>query len=130
MAETKSSILKELQKKHLVSRITLETDSEPNCKILATLGYWSVILPNTTCHAGARGCGGAGGVQRGNREHRMAPLPPPAQRSLGTYVPLSLYIPWGHRTVARAWRGHGAGVARAIGHCLACVALAWRGHVL
>eukprot|EP00661_Eupelagonemidae_sp_cell13_P010226 gene10226-biopygen22795 len=37
---------------------------------------------------------------------------------------------WGHRTVARAWRGHGVGVARAIGHCLACVARAWRGHVL
>eukprot|EP00661_Eupelagonemidae_sp_cell13_P007299 gene7299-biopygen7535 len=31
-------------------------------------------------------------------------------------------------TVARAWRGHGAGVARAVGHCLACVARAWRGH--
>eukprot|EP00661_Eupelagonemidae_sp_cell13_P008816 gene8816-biopygen10685 len=25
-------------------------------------------------------------------------------------------FPRGHRTVARAWRGHGAGVARAIGH--------------
>eukprot|EP00661_Eupelagonemidae_sp_cell13_P023788 gene23788-biopygen10387 len=37
-------------------------------------------------------------------------------------------FPWGHRTVARAWRGNGAGVARAIGHCLACVARAWRGH--
>eukprot|EP00661_Eupelagonemidae_sp_cell13_P020692 gene20692-biopygen20621 len=29
---------------------------------------------------------------------------------------------WGHRTVARAWRGHGAGVARATGHFWAWVA--------
>eukprot|EP00661_Eupelagonemidae_sp_cell13_P010136 gene10136-biopygen1738 len=34
----------------------------------------------------------------------------------------------GRRTVARASRGHGAGVARAIGHWLAWVARAWRGH--
>eukprot|EP00661_Eupelagonemidae_sp_cell13_P008560 gene8560-biopygen1605 len=32
------------------------------------------------------------------------------------------------RTVARAWRGHGAGVARAFGHFLAWVARAWRRH--
>eukprot|EP00661_Eupelagonemidae_sp_cell13_P023803 gene23803-biopygen14902 len=37
-------------------------------------------------------------------------------------------MPRGHRTVARAWRGHGAGVARAVGHFLAWVARAWRGH--
>eukprot|EP00661_Eupelagonemidae_sp_cell13_P004146 gene4146-biopygen6857 len=33
--------------------------------------------------------------------------------------------PWGHRTLARAWRGHGAGVARAIGIFLL---LGWRGR--
>eukprot|EP00661_Eupelagonemidae_sp_cell13_P010565 gene10565-biopygen4786 len=34
----------------------------------------------------------------------------------------------GNRTVARAWRGHGAGVARTIGHVWLGVARAWRGH--
>eukprot|EP00661_Eupelagonemidae_sp_cell13_P013621 gene13621-biopygen5038 len=34
----------------------------------------------------------------------------------------------GNRTVARAWRGHGAGVARAIGTFWLGVARAWRGH--
>eukprot|EP00661_Eupelagonemidae_sp_cell13_P025829 gene25829-biopygen19525 len=32
--------------------------------------------------------------------------------------------PWSHRTLARAWRGHGAGVARAIGN----FRLGWRGR--
>eukprot|EP00661_Eupelagonemidae_sp_cell13_P014599 gene14599-biopygen9650 len=32
--------------------------------------------------------------------------------------------------MARAWRGHGAGVARAIGHFWLGVARAWRGHSL
>eukprot|EP00661_Eupelagonemidae_sp_cell13_P013622 gene13622-biopygen12563 len=36
--------------------------------------------------------------------------------------------PLGYRTVARAWRGHGAGVAPAIGHFLDWVARAWRGR--
>eukprot|EP00661_Eupelagonemidae_sp_cell13_P013605 gene13605-biopygen3525 len=54
--------------------------------------------------------------------------------------PLSLSesgFPRGHRTVARAWRGYGAGVARATGHFWlgwrgrgAGMARAWRGHVL
>eukprot|EP00661_Eupelagonemidae_sp_cell13_P024120 gene24120-biopygen13424 len=36
--------------------------------------------------------------------------------------------PWENRTLARAWRGHGAAVARAIGYNLASAARAWRGH--
>eukprot|EP00661_Eupelagonemidae_sp_cell13_P022537 gene22537-biopygen23738 len=44
--------------------------------------------------------------------HEMVPPPPP----------------WGNRTVARAWRGHGAGVARAVGIIWLEVARAWRGH--
>eukprot|EP00661_Eupelagonemidae_sp_cell13_P010259 gene10259-biopygen9321 len=36
--------------------------------------------------------------------------------------------PRGNRTLARAWRGHGAGVARAIGMFWLGVARAWRGH--
>eukprot|EP00661_Eupelagonemidae_sp_cell13_P012423 gene12423-biopygen7937 len=52
--------------------------------------------------------------------------PAPAQRVL------LLPTPRGHRTLALAWRGHGAGVARAIGHFLglggAGVARAWRGR--
>eukprot|EP00661_Eupelagonemidae_sp_cell13_P013894 gene13894-biopygen532 len=36
----------------------------------------------------------------------------------------------GNRTLTRAWRGHGAGVARAIGNLWLGVARAWRGHVL
>eukprot|EP00661_Eupelagonemidae_sp_cell13_P025832 gene25832-biopygen21024 len=39
-------------------------------------------------------------------------------------------LPWGHRTLARAWRGHGAGVARAIGIFWLGAVEAWRGHVL
>eukprot|EP00661_Eupelagonemidae_sp_cell13_P013221 gene13221-biopygen9549 len=35
---------------------------------------------------------------------------------------------WGHRTLARAWRGHGAGVTRAIGNFWLGVARAWRGR--
>eukprot|EP00661_Eupelagonemidae_sp_cell13_P023303 gene23303-biopygen11822 len=34
----------------------------------------------------------------------------------------------GNRTLARAWRRHGAGVARAIGSFWLGVARAWRGH--
>eukprot|EP00661_Eupelagonemidae_sp_cell13_P009152 gene9152-biopygen12192 len=53
-------------------------------------------------------------------------------------VPQSTVPFWGHRTVARAWRGHSAGVARAIGIFFwlgwrgrgAGKARAWRGHVL
>eukprot|EP00661_Eupelagonemidae_sp_cell13_P007151 gene7151-biopygen7510 len=33
---------------------------------------------------------------------------------------------WGNRTLARAWRGHGAGVARAIGNVWLGVAQVWR----
>eukprot|EP00661_Eupelagonemidae_sp_cell13_P023938 gene23938-biopygen2868 len=57
--------------------------------------------------------------------------------SCGLHGPAPLWIDrnqvapkrcWGNRTVARAWRGHGAGVARAIGNFWLGVARAWRGR--
>eukprot|EP00661_Eupelagonemidae_sp_cell13_P002551 gene2551-biopygen15589 len=52
-------------------------------------------------------------------------VPPPMRRRLREW---HWPRPGGNRTVARAWRGHGAGVARAIGHVWLGVARAWRGH--
>eukprot|EP00661_Eupelagonemidae_sp_cell13_P015470 gene15470-biopygen11236 len=56
----------------------------------------------------------------------LPPAGPPTRRMQDQSVRFTLAR--GHRTVARAWRGHGAGVARAVGHFLAWVARAWRGH--
>eukprot|EP00661_Eupelagonemidae_sp_cell13_P009931 gene9931-biopygen9291 len=49
----------------------------------------------------------------------------------GTTLPYHTTIgPRGNRTLARAWHGHGAGVARAIGNFAPWVTRVWRGHVL
>eukprot|EP00661_Eupelagonemidae_sp_cell13_P024552 gene24552-biopygen5942 len=81
-----------------------------------------------TIHTANHGRALAGGRQRTIRVHAGGTREQPCTLYWSQVDAPQPHEPWGHRTLARAWRGHGAGVARTIGHFVVWVARAWRGH--